>query len=79
MTWSFDESYAYIIGMGSSDEFLVVVQDPYNDGDLSVWNLGLSMDYTNTLIPDPTANYRLYAVRGSSFTQIQVYPAKSTY
>ena len=37
------------------------------------------MDFTNTLIPDPTVNYRLYAVRGSSFTQIQVYPAKSTH
>ena len=87
ITWSYDESYAYIIGADGQDEYFVVVQDPYmlrpstenGVGDLSVWNFGAWIEDSHSLLPHPYLNYKVLAIGAGGMAQIQAYPAKSTY
>ena len=78
VAWSHDEAYAYIIGSGAVNDYLVVVQDPYvtntnspdGAGTLSVWNLGAFIQDTHSLIPHPYLNYQVFAIRGYGMTKI---------
>ena len=92
VAWSYDETYAYMLGYQTNDgtEILVILKDPYmtrasdQKGQPDAWvipdNININtyspILYSNTLFGHPSRNFQVIMVAETSFRKAQIYPAK---